>query len=162
MAGTWLIHGDFLLTRFDGKFDGVIGNPPCVRQELVPAALLHEYRRRFSMLCDRADLCIPFMARSLELLRTGGQLSCVCADLWMKNRHGGPLRELAAREFDLRVYVDMTNTPAFHTVVIAYPAITVIAKDAPGPTRVAERPLVQATTLSALAQTPAKYFNCDG
>ena len=152
LADTWLIQGDFLLTRFDGRFDCVIGNPPYVRQELIPAALLHEYRRRFSTLYDRADLYIPFIERSLRLLHTGGQLSFICADRWMKNRYGGPLRELVAREFHLRVYVDMTDTPAFHTDVIAYPAITVIAKDAPGPTRVAERPLIEANTLMPLAQ----------
>ena len=152
LADTWLIQGDFLLTRFDGRFDCVIGNPPYVRQELIPAALLHEYRRRFSTLYDRADLYIPFIERSLRLLHTGGQLSFICADRWMKNRYGGPLRELVAREFHLRVFVDMTDTPAFHTDVIAYPAITVIAKDAPGPTRVAERPLIEANTLMPLAQ----------
>ena len=152
LADTWLIQGDFLLTRFDGKFDCVIGNPPYVRQELIPPALLHEYRRRYSTLFDRADLYIPFIERSLKLLRSGGQLSFICADRWMKNRYGGPLRELVAREFDLRVYVDMTDTPAFHADVIAYPAITVIAKDSRGPTRVAERPVIEANTLISLAQ----------
>ena len=137
LADRWLIQGDFLLTPFDRKFDFVVGNPPYVRQELIPSALLHEYRRRYSTLFDRADLYIPFIERSLKLLRSGGQLSFICADRWMKNRYGGPLRELVAREFDLRVYVDMTDTPAFHADVIAYPAITVIAKDSRGSTRVA-------------------------
>ena len=152
LADRWLIQGDFLLTPFDRTFDFVVGNPPYVRQELIPSALLHEYRRRFSTLFDRADLYIPFIERSLRLLRSGGQLSFICADRWMKNRYGGPLRELVAREFDLRVYVDMTDTPAFQSDVIAYPAITVIAKDSPGSTRVAERPLIEAKTLIPLAQ----------
>lgn len=36
LADTWLVHGDFLLAPLDGGFDFVIGNPPYVRQELIP------------------------------------------------------------------------------------------------------------------------------
>jgi TaqI-like C-terminal specificity domain/Eco57I restriction-modification methylase len=150
LADQWLVQGDFLLTRFGG-FDFVVGNPPYVRQELIPAALLHEYRKRFATLFDRADLYIPFFEHSLRLLRAGGQLSFICADRWMKNRYGGPLRALVSHGFHLRAYVDMVDTPAFQSDVIAYPAITLIAKDAPGPTRVAERPTIDTAALGALA-----------
>ncbi|EQD41894.1 XhoI modification methylase, partial [mine drainage metagenome] len=50
LADRWLLHGDFLLVALPGMFDLVIGNPPYVRQELIPAALLAEYRRRYSTL----------------------------------------------------------------------------------------------------------------
>jgi hypothetical protein len=43
------------------------------------------------------------------------------------------------------------NTPAFHADVVAYPAITVIANDKPGPTRVAHRPMIQREALGKLA-----------
>ena len=39
LADTWLIKGDFLLTPLPFAFDCVVGNPPYVRQELIPAAL---------------------------------------------------------------------------------------------------------------------------
>ena len=152
IVGAWLVHGDYLLTPLPPNFDVVIGNPPYVRQELIPPALLQEYRRRYLTLYDRADLYIPFIERSLRLLRLGGQLSFICADRWMKNRYGGPLRSLVANEFHLRAYVDMVDTPAFHADVIAYPAITVIARDAPGSTMVAEKPTIEANFLSDLAR----------
>jgi hypothetical protein len=114
--------------------------------------LLREYRRRFPTLYDRADLYIPFIERSLRLLASGGQVSFICADRWMKNRYGGPLRALVASEFHLRAYVDMVDTRAFHADVIAYPAITVIARDAPGPTLVAEKPQIDSKSLSSLAK----------
>jgi type I restriction-modification system DNA methylase subunit len=44
LANRWLSQGDFLLIRLDGQFDFVVGNPPYVRQELIPAPLLAEYR----------------------------------------------------------------------------------------------------------------------
>jgi hypothetical protein len=151
LADTWLVHGDFLLTRFPADFDFVVGNPPYLRQESIPAALLREYRKRFATLFDRADLYIPFFEHSLRLLGAGGQVGFICADRWMKNRYGGPLRGLVSKDFHLRVFVDMVDTPAFQSDVIAYPAITVIAKGAPGPTRVAERPTIESSALNALA-----------
>jgi len=151
LVDAWLVRGDFLLAPLAQGFDFVVGNPPYVRQELIPEALLSVYRKRFPTLFDRADLYVPFIERSLRLLAPGGQLSFICADRWMKNRYGGPLRELVARDFHLRVYVDMTGTPAFHSEVSAYPAITVIGREMPGPTRVAEKPAIDAAALKALA-----------
>ena len=45
LISRWLMQGDFLLAPLDGSFDFVLGNPPYVRQELIPAPLLAEYRR---------------------------------------------------------------------------------------------------------------------
>lgn len=147
----WLINSDFLLAPIDGAFDVVIGNPPYVRQELIPAALIAEYRARYETIYDRADLYIPFIERSLKSLAEGGCLGFICADRWMKNRYGGPLRQLVAEKFHLKVYVDMVNTQAFHSDVIAYPAITLITRERPGATRIAHQPDITTTALSSLA-----------
>lgn len=152
LLNAWLISGDFLLSPLPGQFDFVVGNPPYVRQELIPAALILEYRKRYATLYDRADLYIPFIERSLALLADGGQCALICADRWTKNRYGAPLRALVAGGFHLRAYVDMVDTPAFNTDVIAYPAITLIEKATSGPTLVAERPAIDATSLSLLAR----------
>jgi hypothetical protein len=149
----WLLHGDFLLSDLPGRFDFVVGNPPYVRQELIPAPLLAEYRRRYASLYDRADLYVPFIERSLDLLADGGQFAFICADRWTKNKYGGPLRAMVAKEFHLKAYVDMADTPAFNADVIAYPAITLIERAAPGSTLVAKQPGLVATELAKLAST---------
>lgn len=151
LAGRWLSQGDFLLAPLEGQFDFVVGNPPYVRQELIPAPLLAEYRSRYQTMYDRADIYIPFIERSLSVLSTGGNLGFICADRWMKNRYGGPLRSLVAEHYHLKVYVDMVDTPAFHSDVIAYPAITIISREGPGATRIAHRPSVDRATLTTLA-----------
>lgn len=151
IADRWLINGDFLLTDISGTFDVVMGNPPYVRQEMIPDALLTMYRSRYTTIYDRADLYIPFIERSLRLLATKGVLGFICADRWMKNRYGGPLRALVAEKFHLKIHVDMTDTPAFHSDVIAYPAITVISREKPGITRLARRPMIDSAALSRLA-----------
>ena len=157
LADLWLLHGDFLLAELPEAFDVVIGNPPYVRQELIPDVLLAEYRSRYTTVYDRADLYIPFIERSLRLLKKGGVLGFICADRWMKNRYGGPLRALVAKEFHLKVHVDMTDTVAFHSDVIAYPAITVFTREKPGVTRLAYRPAIDSAVLKDLtAQLTAK------
>lgn len=152
LADLWLIQGDFLLAAPEGQFNFVVGNPPYVRQELIPAPLLAEYRNRYRTMYDRADLYIPFIERSLLMLAEGGNLGFICADRWMKNRYGGPLRKLVAEKFHLKMYVDMVDTPAFQTEVIAYPAITIISREKPGPTRIAHRPSIDRATLAVLAE----------
>lgn len=151
LADAWLINQDFLLADLPDAFDVVIGNPPYVRQERVPDILLAEYRSRYTTIYDRADLYIPFIERSLRSLTDGGVLGFICADRWMKNRYGGPLRNLVSKQFHLKVYVDMVGTPAFHSDVIAYPAITVIARERGKSTRIAHRPSVECKALRALA-----------
>ncbi|MBI4741238.1 MAG: Eco57I restriction-modification methylase domain-containing protein [Betaproteobacteria bacterium] len=151
LADRWLVQEDFLLAPLQGQFDFVVGNPPYVRQELIPAPLLAEYRRRYPTMVDRADIYIPFIERSLVALAEGGSLGFICADRWMKNRYGGLLRHLVADRFHLRIYVDMVDTPAFRSDVIAYPAITIISRETPGATRIAHRPAIDRATLAVLA-----------
>ncbi|MFO7606963.1 MAG: Eco57I restriction-modification methylase domain-containing protein, partial [Desulfurivibrionaceae bacterium] len=151
LAGRWLSQGDFLLAPLEDQFDFVVGNPPYVRQELIPAPLLTEYRNRFRTMYDRADIYIPFIERSLKVLSENGSLGFICADRWMKNRYGGPLRSLVAERFHLKIYVDMVGTQAFHSDVSAYPAITIISREAPGATRIAHRPAIDRATLATLA-----------
>lgn len=147
----WLIQGDFLLVDINKKFDFVIGNPPYVRQELIPDVLVNEYRRRYASLYDRADLYVPFIERSLQLLAANGNLGFICSDRWMKNRYGGPLRKIVSGDFHLRYYIDMVNTPAFHSDVIAYPAIIIIERSKGHVTRIAHRPAIDKQVLSGLS-----------
>jgi hypothetical protein len=152
LCGRWLRQGDFLLLPLERDFTHVIGNPPYVRQELIPDVLMAEYRRRFHTIYDRADIYVPFIERSLSLLAPGGSLGFICADRWIKNRYGGPLRRMVADHFHLEHFVDMVDTAAFLSDVIAYPAIVVISRQKAGPTRIASRPAIVADELRALAK----------
>jgi hypothetical protein len=151
LLAAWLRNDDFLLADIRIKFDFVVGNPPYVRQELIPDRLMAEYRSRYETIYDRADLYIPFIERGLKLLTASGALGYICADRWMKNKYGGPLRGLVAREYHLRYYVDMVDTAAFHADVSAYPAIFVISRERSGKTRIAHRPKIEAALLDQLA-----------
>lgn len=152
LCKAWLSQGDYLLTDLPVVFDYVVGNPPYVRQEMIPDALLREYRRRYATIFDRADLYIPFIERSLGLLAPGAVLGFICADRWMKNRYGRPLRELVTSKYNLRTFVDMQDTAAFTSDVIAYPGIFIIANEDGAATKVARKPNISGDALVLLAQ----------
>ncbi len=152
LLSRWLVEGDFLLVDLPHAFTHAVGNPPYVRQELIPDSLLAQYRSRYRTIYDRADLYVPFIERCLNHLQPGGVLGFICADRWMKNRYGAPLRALVAGQYHLACYVDMVDTPAFDAEVSAYPAITLIKREPPGPTRIAHRPRLERDALEKLAR----------
>lgn len=123
----WIFEGDFLLADLAPNFDVVVGNPPYIRIEQIAPQLQDEYRRRFSSLYDRADLYVAFIEKSLNLLGRDGTLSFICADRWILNRYGAPLRAKLSREFQVRTYIDLHTTSPFDSDVIAYPSIFVIS-----------------------------------
>ena len=149
---SWLIQGDYLLNDFNQSFTHIVGNPPYIRQEMIPAALMAEYRRRYQTIFDRADIYIPFIEYSLKLLSKGGVLGVICSDRWMKNRYGTSLRRLIAEKYHLKTYIDMVTTKAFLSDVIAYPAITLIANEPGGYTSIAQRPDMNPADLNALVE----------
>ena len=147
----WLIHADFLTVPINSTFSHVVGNPPYVRLEDLPKELLGLYRSRWPSLYDRADLYVAFIERSLDLLEPEGRLGFICADRWMKNRYGGPLRLKVARGFTLDAYVDFTGCRAFFDEVDAYPAVSIIRRGQGQSTRVAFRPDISEASLTPLA-----------
>ncbi len=162
LLDAWLIQGDFLMEELPDDFQYVIGNPPYIRHEAIPDALMAEYRKRFHTIYDRADIYVPFIEKSLSLLNQGGVLGFICSDRWMKNRYGSRLRELVAGNCRLKFYVDMVDTPAFRSDVTAYPAITVISKGLSGLTRVARQPKIDTISLAALAERMLSDGPLDG
>ncbi|MCH7382271.1 Eco57I restriction-modification methylase domain-containing protein [Acinetobacter dispersus] len=151
LVDSWLINEDFLLTPINQSFDFVVGNPPYIRQELIENDLLAKYRSIYKTIYDRADIYVPFIERSLSLLSNKGELGFICADRWMKNKYGSQLRKFISDNFHLKIYVDMMDTDAFHSEVIAYPAITIIKKGSGKFTRIAHQPEISAKVLAELS-----------
>lgn len=126
LAERWITCGDFLLAPHQRRFDFVVGNPPYIRIEQLSPTLQAEYRRRYVSLYDRADLYVAFIERGLNLLSERGVLSFICADRWIANKYGAPLRNLVTSRFGVRAYVDLHRASPFDSDVIAYPSIFVL------------------------------------
>ncbi len=151
LASAWLHQDDFLLTELKDRFTHIVGNPPYLRQERIPAPLIREYRKRFETIYDRADLYVPFIEKSLKLLDGGGALSFICSDRWMKNRYGAKLRKLVAEGFHLQSYVDMTGLNVFEGNPTAYPAIFMLTRKPGNGTGIVRQPRLDKGHLETLA-----------
>lgn len=152
LTNTWLIKGDFLQAPFEDKFDFVVGNPPYVRQELIPQSLVSIYRNLYPTMYDRADIYVPFIERSLTALSEKGCFGFICADRWTKNKYGGPLRKFVSDKFSLKTYIDMTHASAFNSEVQAYPAITIITHKSKRAIRIANCSAIDPATLTNLSK----------
>ena len=125
--------GDFLSARVP-EVDLVVGNPPYVRYENIPADQLDYIKRTFPTFHYRADLYIPFFEKTLRLLKPGGRHCFICANRWLKNEYGRKLRRLVARYFRLETIINLERADAFQEDVLAYPGITLISNNTSSPT----------------------------
>lgn len=129
------IHQADFLTADIRSFDVVIGNPPYIRYEQIPAELLSSYKQQFHTFHYRADLYILFFEKTLKHLNPGGRHCFICSNRWLKNEYGKKLRGWIAHSFRLESIVSLEKaTDAFQEDVLAYPAITLISNERLGTT----------------------------
>jgi adenine-specific DNA-methyltransferase len=134
LADAWVHAADFLLTSHERNADLVVGNPPYIRIEDIPAELLQTYREACPTMAGRADIFIGFYEHGLDLLSPGGRLAYICADRWMRNAYGRKLRrKILDGPFAMDCVLTMHDAAAFEAEVSAYPAITVLRRSEQGP-----------------------------
>lgn len=141
LSSQWISQGDFLLGAGGAGFsqaDFVVGNPPYVRLEDIPAEVSEAYRSECATMRGRADIYVGFFEKGLSMLGPGGRLAFICADRWMHNQYGERLRALVASEYAMDTVVAMHSVDAFEESVSAYPAITVLRNGHQGPAHVVE------------------------
>jgi len=132
LASSWIKTQDYLLDESAPQTDFVVGNPPYIRSDDLDDGLEARYRARWRTMKGRSDIFIGFYERSLALLRPGGHLGFICADRWMRNQYGAPLRELVGRCYSIDAIWQMHDVDAFEAEVSAYPAITILSRQRQG------------------------------
>ena len=140
LARLWIKAADFLEASLCFPIaDFVIGNPPYIRLEEIPASKAAFYRSGFSAMRGRADIYVAFYQAALYQLKPGGVCAYICADRWMLNDYGSALREFITTEgYNVRHVIEAHDVPAFETEVSAYPAVTIIAREKQGPVTVSK------------------------
>ena len=93
-------------------FDVVIGNPPYVRQEAIrpiKPQLAKEYGDFFT---STADLFVYFYKRSIDLMKSDGQLCFISSNKFFRAGYGLKLRQLL-KTCRLRTVIDFGELPVF-------------------------------------------------
>ena len=122
-----LKNEDFLFSKWDTKFDYIVGNPPYIRYENIPRDIRDLYKAQFSTFHYRCDLYILFYEHSLNNLSEKGRHCFICSNRWLKNEYGKKLRALISSSYRLEYIIDVENLDAFKEAVLAYPSITLIS-----------------------------------
>ncbi len=139
LAAAWIREEDFLEASLGFPVaDFVIGNPPYIRLEEIPAKKADLYRNAYSTMRGRSDIYVAFFQAALSQLRPGGVCAYICADRWLLNDYGRGLRTFITTGYSVRYIVETHDVNAFETEVSAYPAITVISHEKQGPVVVAK------------------------
>jgi hypothetical protein len=129
LAAQWVTAGDFLLLpHSERSADFVLGNPPYIRLENLPADRNAAYRRACPTMRGRSDIFVGFIELGLRLLKSDGALGFIVADRWMRNQYGAALRVLVAEQFSIDAVIEVHDVDAFEDEVSAYPAVTVIRR----------------------------------
>jgi hypothetical protein len=138
VVAAWIQEGDYLLDERTDLADFVLGNPPYIRLEDVPADRMAAYRTACPTMTGRSDVYIGFFEVGLRSLKPGGVLGFICADRWMRNQYGRQLRQLIAKHYSVEATITMHDVDAFHEQVSAYPAISILRRESQGPALVAD------------------------
>lgn len=108
-------------------FDVVIGNPPYVRQEEL-GPFKPYFAATYPETYDGvADLYIYFYQQGLQLTRTGGRMSYIVTNKWMRSGYGQPLRGFFAQTGALERIIDFGHAPIFEDAEV-FPCILVLNK----------------------------------
>ncbi|RKU21843.1 type I restriction endonuclease subunit M [Candidatus Poribacteria bacterium] len=97
----------------EGGFDIIVGNPPYVRQEnIIPIKPVLEQLFP-EVFTGTADLYVYFYKRGAELLRTGGVLSYISSNNFLRVAYGKKLRSFFTNRVKLHRLLDFGNVPVF-------------------------------------------------
>jgi len=95
-----------------GGFDVVIGNPPYVRQELL-SPIKSYLQVHYESYDGVADLYTYFYEKGVKILKSGGVLSYIVTNKWLRAGYGEPLRRFFAQNSVFEQIIDFGHAPIF-------------------------------------------------
>jgi type I restriction-modification system DNA methylase subunit len=124
----WTI--EFAEVFVEGGFDVVLANPPYVRQELIKDLKPQLAKVYCDIYCGTADLYCYFYGRGLQLLKSGGMLSYISSNKWLRANYGTNLRSAISRTCSVSSITDFGELPVFEAAA-TFPMVFVARKSVP-------------------------------
>jgi hypothetical protein len=122
-----------------GGFDLVVGNPPWLRSESIPAAVRRRltgryrwWRAKSRSYGNSPDLAVAFLERAFELAVANGTIAMLVPAKLATTSSSVAARHALATTTTLRVLADLTNIPLASFDATVYP-LAVVATKAPPP-----------------------------
>lgn len=110
-----LFNSDFLGAK-NVKVDGIIMNPPYIRQEKIDSLLPLGITKKaliqnplYKELPSNANLYMYFIVKAISLLKKGGELIVIFPNIWMKAQSGKFLRSLIYEECAVTHQINITG-----------------------------------------------------
>lgn len=125
---------DPLFEQSAGTADWVIGNPPFLdakSRARIDLGWSPQLRERFPSLTGAFDLFVPFLLRSLELLRPSGRLGVIVPDRLLTATYAASARDALVTHTTLHEVLDLASLEAFPDASV-FP-VFVAATKAPPP-----------------------------
>ena len=124
-----LFNTDFLKYDDEKKYDGIIMNPPYIRQEKIDELNCYGITKKslrcnpiFSNLPSTANMYMYFIMKAIDLLKDEGQLIVIFPCSWMKAKMGEKFKKLliskCGLEKQINIYGEVFEKEALVKVVI--------------------------------------------
>jgi len=107
-----IILGDFLTYSFNQKFDLIIGNPPYVHFNQLPAEIADSVRKIIKT--SEGDIYYAFIIKSISLLREGGELIYIVPYHFFYNTYAKIVREMLLKHGKIEVIIDLDEVRLFN------------------------------------------------
>ena len=133
----FLYNSDFLSTNIKNDIDGIIMNPPYVRQEkideLAPLGVTKARLRQnplFSELPTTANMYMYFIVKAISLLKCGGELVVIFPGSWLNARSGKQFEKIIYSQCTL-IEQDFVTGDVFEKNVLTDVIILKLKKGSP-------------------------------
>ncbi len=105
--------------ELEAGFDVVIGNPPYVQIQKFSAAHKQAWQaQHYSTYAATGDVYCLFYERGVRLLKSGGQLSYITSNKWMRAGYGEKLRRFFAQDVAVQELIDFGGVVVFNAAMV--------------------------------------------